>query len=563
MQNLDLPANIYLMHLTNDLTDLMRPVTTLDLFEGGTLQNFHSDGLFSTEIFGRVGSPERDLIFSYVDIKVEIFHPLIYQTLCQLKNLYKGIMTGKAYAKWDDKEKDFVASDIINGDSGYHFFLKHWKKIEFKSNAPEVVEDRGDTYIKQYSNASSKRAVRIQLINKARKDGTATTTKVLVLPAGLRDIEVDELGRHRQGEINDKYRALLSGSNAVSTSSDLNTPILNTTRCTLQNAFNDIYDYFKQLIKGKNGLIQRKWGSRNIINGTRNVITAMDTSTSFLGARNAPKINSTVYGLFQTIKGTLPITQYLILQGWLTNVFTENSDRAFLVDPKTLHRTEVQLDVDTIDRWTTTAGIEKVINSYEDIDRRHKPLRIKGYYVGLIYRGPDNTFKIFGDIDELPSHLSRKNVHPLTLLEFIYIAGYRRWNKIATLVTRHPVTGIGSIYPSWCYVKTTMKSDVRFELNDTWEVDQFSKDNPALEYPTFGDMAYVDSQQVHPSRLPGLGGDYDGDMTTGNFLMIGDSEEEITTYLQSTRAYIDNSGGLQASPIVEVVTRVLTNITGD
>lgn len=52
-------------------------------------------------------------------------------------------------------------------------------------------------------------------------------------------------------------------------------------------------------------------------------------------------------------------------------------------------------------------------------------------------------------------------------------------------------------------------------------------------------------------------------MTTGNFLMIKDSEEEIITYLQSTRAYIDNSGGLQASPIVEVVDRVLTNITGD
>lgn len=45
--------------------------------------------------------------------------------------------------------------------------------------------------------------------------------------------------------------------------------------------------------------------------------------------------------------------------------------------------------------------------------------------------------------------------------------------------------------------------------------------------------------------------------------MFNDSLEEVTSFLQSTRAYIDNSGGLQASPIVEVVDRVLTNITGD
>lgn len=506
MRNLDLPANLSLMDLRSGIINLLQPVTTLDVLDGGT-SNFHDEGLFSTTIFGRVGSEDRDLRFSYIDIHIEIFHPVIYNAITQLKNLYKGIITGKAYAIWDEKEKDFVASDILNGESGYHFFMQHWQDIVFKETAVKTIpEDQGGD-VKPSISGGVKRNMKILLVELAKKRGLALTTKVLVIPAGLRDLEVGDDGRMRQGEINDKYRALLSASNTISTSSDFNTPILNVTRISLQNAFNDIYDYFKELLKGKNGLIQRKWGSRNIMNGTRNVITSMENTTPYLGALNSPKINSTVYGLYQTIKGTLPISQHLIMNGWLTNVFPQGSNKAQLVNPKTLHREEVNISADVTDKWTTSAGIEKVIHNYVELTRRLKPLMIKGYYIGLVYRGPDMTFKIFGDIDELPSHLSKDHVFPLTLTEFIYIAGYKVWNTIPNMVTRHPVTGIGSIYPSYTYVRTTVKAELRYELNDTWELDDEARANPALEYPTFGSDAHVDSQQVHPSRLGGLGGD--------------------------------------------------------
>ena len=431
MRNLNIPANIQIMNLPDSVLALFKPVTSLDVFDDMHQQNFHNEGLFSTDIFGRVGSDERDLKFSYIDIKVEIFHPLIYHTLCQLKNLYKGIMTGKSYAVWDEKVKDFVASDVLNGDSGYHFFMKHWEKIEFKiydeeeGNSNDQMIDSVSSWVKPGHKSSSKRAIRVALINLARSKKLATTSKILVLPAGLRDIEVDETGRTRQGEVNDFYRSLLSMANSISTSSDLNTPILNVTRVSLQNTFIEVYEYFKNLIKGKNGLIQRKWGSRNVLNGTRNVITSMDTSTVELGAPNKPGINDTVYGLYQVIKGTLPITIYGLTSGWLTQIFPDNSGTVYLTDPKSLHRTEVQLDTDTVDKWTTFAGLEKFIHNFGDMDRRHKYVKINGYYIGLVYKGPDNTFKVFSDIDELPRHLDKKHVKPLTLIEFMYISGYR------------------------------------------------------------------------------------------------------------------------------------------
>jgi hypothetical protein len=48
----------------------------------------------------------------------------------------------------------------------------------------------------------------------------------------------------------------------------------------MQQKFNEIYDTIERMIEGKKKLLMGKWASRNIMNGTSNVITAMDTSVS-------------------------------------------------------------------------------------------------------------------------------------------------------------------------------------------------------------------------------------------------------------------------------------------
>ena len=47
-------------------------------------------------------------------------------------------------------------------------------------------------------------------------------------------------------------------------------------------------------------------------------------------------------------------------------------------------------------------------------------------------------------------------------------------------LTRYPVTGIDSIYPSTIYVKTTIKGKVMYELNNSWEIED--KEHPALGF---------------------------------------------------------------------------------
>lgn len=482
------PANIRFMHLTAERLARLKPIEVLDIFDGGT-DDFHEAGLFSTTIFGRVGSDERDTQFSYIDIKVEIFHPFIYKALVQLKGLYKTIMSGHAYAKWNPVLKDFEASDIINGDTGYHFFFSHWREIEFRATGSTI------------------RDARIRMVNEAKAEDRATTHYILVIPAGLRDVQVDHDGRVKVGEINEFYRPIINAANAISSSSDLDTPIINTSRNTLQNNFNSIFEYLGNLLDDKGGFIQSKWGRRHLANGTRNVITSMDTSTIALGAPNAPDINSVGIGLYQLSKSVLPKTRHWLMTGWLAEVFNAGESKAYLVNPKSYKRELVDINVTTSDLWRTTSGLDKVINSFGMDDNRVNPIMVEGYYIGLVYRGPDDTFRIFNDIDELPENRNREDVYPLTLAELLYVAGYKEWNKIPMTTTRYPITGSGSIYVCYAYVKTTTKASVRYELGFDWE--RIPDGVPALEFPIMmGDnVTFIDSLMPSPSRLAAAGGD--------------------------------------------------------
>ena len=139
MQRQEIPFNISLLNLTPELLRGIRPITSLDIYDANN--NFHTDGLYSSEIFGKVGDTSRDRKFSYIDIGVKIFHPQIYKTLGKLKQMYTGILEGKIYAVWDDKIKDFVKSNPIDGQTGMWFFMTYWTEIKFEHNASTQRDD--------------------------------------------------------------------------------------------------------------------------------------------------------------------------------------------------------------------------------------------------------------------------------------------------------------------------------------------------------------------------------------------------------------------------------------
>lgn len=483
----DVPANVTILVPTPRRLEGMRAVTSLDIYEGST-RNFHPDGLFSSEIFGRVGTDERDLRFSFIDLKIDVLHPLIFKNLVKLKGLYGSILTGKGYALWNEAQKDFVASDEIHGQTGFWFFLQHWKKIQFNRTGSDV------------------RDLRIAFIEKFKD--RAMTNKVLVIPAGLRDLQEDEnTGSRKESEVNDFYRRLISMSNTIRSGAD--SSLMDVPRYALQFSFNQLFDYLKEMLDGKRGFALSKWAKRNVYNSTRNVVTSMDISQDFLGDKKGPKTNNSTVGLYQFAVSALPVVKHQMLNGWLSTRFSTAENYALLTNRKTLKEERVLVKPEEIDKWTRSDGLDKTIHSLEDADRRLRPIVVQSdYYLGLLFLGNSGdklTFKIFSDINNIPPFIPEGSyrVVPLTLIDLVYLSGYSRWGKIPHFVTRYPIAGDGSIYPAYPYVSTTIPGETRWELDDAWNV--MGEENVAYEFPLHSDHpVFVEALSPHPSRAAGL-----------------------------------------------------------
>lgn len=536
-----LPFNIELLKLEPRHLASMRPVTSLDYYENVNKQ-LHDDGLFSVAIFGRVGDEARDERFSYIDLGASILHPAIFKTLCQLKGLYQGILLGTVYARWDPQLKDFVAIDELHGRTGYAFFMEHWKQIAFNRTRSPL------------------RDVRLAVVEKYKD--RAELAQVLVLPAGLRDIEMGDDGRPVVGEVNTFYRKLLAVSRTVAdTHVGSDNDALNVPRASMQQAFNDAYDFFQRMLEGKKGFVQNRWGGRRVASGTRNVISAMNASSAYLGGARTPKFNDTVVGLYQLAIALLPITIFHLRTQYLDAIFGVGDGQARLVDPKTLKGVITPISSLAFDKWTTNEGLTKVIHAYGELSSRKRPVMVDDYYMALIYRGPDHTFRIFSDIDELPAGLSRKDVHPITYVELLYLSGYHIWNNYYGFITRYPITGTGSTYPTSVYVKTTTEGEERKELGDDWV--PLGEDFVALEFPKMALNTFVESLVLSSTRLAGLGADFDGDTASLNMVFTEEAVQKCKDYLNTRSAYVDPRGGLRASSSTLTAELVMRSMTAD
>lgn len=536
MKTMITPFNVRLLQLSDASVRNLRPIRSGDPFDGAT-KNFHTDGLFSNEIFGQVGSKERMTRFAYIDVKVPIMHPLAYKMLGKLKRIYPEIMIGKQYARFDESIGDFVKSDPVDGRTGYTFFMEYFPKLVF----PQRLSDQ--------------RSLTIKFIERVRS--TMFNTKIVVIPAGYRDYVI--LGeREEEDEVNALFRKLLGNSNNITPEMFRMSPeMYDRTRASMQHAWNAIYEYYESIIYGKNKHIQGGVMTTSIRDGSRSVFTAQNLEVKELFGEGTPDTNTTGIGLFQFVKAARPKCIFAVQNGFLQNVFRSPGAPARLVNSKTLHAEEVQLPIHEYDLWMTKEGIEKLFNLFSEVDRRHDALWVMDYYLGLIYND-GKTFKLFSDIRELPENLDPKNVRPMTFAEFLYIHVYELEDKVALNVTRFPVTGFGSIYPSIPFLKPTAETVSLVPLDDNWLPDTTRK--PAREFPIVG-QAFFDTLMPSPDKLKGMTADFDGDKGTGNILMTDDAVAEAKSIITSRSFHVRPNGSLAHSLTTDTVIYLLGNLT--
>lgn len=523
------PTNLTLLDTRTIVPGVFKPVTSTDAFEGMT-QNLNDDGLYSLEIFGKLGSKERDKTEAFIDVKLPIFNPTYFKALIQIKSLYLGILKGAEYGVWDSETKDFIKSNILEGETGFSFFARMLKQIAFAST---------DSY---------KRIQRVTLVDQFRN--IALSDKVLVIPAGLRDIQFQPNGAPTEPEITDLYRNLIFRTRVVlGNKDDAENPLYDTVRWGIQNAFNEIDQYLFGLLEGKGGILQRRMSTRGVASGTRNIITARKVSRPNLRTDNGVSPNSVDMGLYQALLNFQYVCVYAMINKYLMNVFTTGSQDAKLINTKTLEYEYVEVSPSTVEKWTTYTGLNKLFNGFADASIRGKEIVIDWHYLALVYDDGVDVC-VLNDINDLPKDKDRKHVRPITYMELFYLSCHDIISQQITQQTRYPIIGIGSIFPAKVNLLTiTGASSRTVRTPIDWDVMETCN-----RYPHRVDVPdHFDAMSVDPSREAGLDSDHDGDQLNSNSISAEDSKEEVHDLFGKREYYISGTGRLLYDPINEPI----------
>jgi hypothetical protein len=534
------PINIDLLYADKKIVSTLEEVKEGQIFDN--TNNFHQEGLFSTTIFGNIGTEYRNRVFGYIDLKTEILHPLIYHSIISLKSFYQKVLSGSETAIWNPKTKEFERSTDKEAQTGFTFFMSHIEELKFTQTK------------------STKRKFLIDLFNNAIKENKHKLRYMLVMPAGIRDYTVDKNGSPQEDEINSYYRKLIFQSSIIDPIIATKTPeVYDHIKFSLQKQSLELFEYIKSLLEGKHKLILSKWLTRKVFNTTRNVFSAPIEKADNINDPNRLGYNECFIGLYQYMKNLIPKSLFEIKNNYLKDIFIEGNNIAYLTNAKTLKKELVENSKfqKEYDMWTTSDGLEKIIANFQNLDIRHLPVKLNGgkHYLGLIYND-GKVFKFFQDITELPEHLNKDHVSPITITEILYISLYRTSGKYPNLITRYPITGYGSIYPVMMKLKTTIDYETLTELDDEWN----PSDSIAYSFPKKG-SDFFNTFAVPTAHFAIAGLDLDGDAGSSLPLLTDESIEEVTNFLKKREYYISPDNHFYFSIDTDTLSAVLSYMT--
>ena len=512
---------------------------------------YHPEGLFSEEIFGLINSPERMTRFGYINLNTTIIAPPIYRFIRSVAPWHEDVMAGRIRAHYDPKTKTLTRSTDGTGDTGFSFYLSIYPDMKFKDSPSPARQERVD------------------VINKYRKQ--SLYTQYLVEPAGIRDLAVSDTGRLLIDDINKLYIQLLNLAQSMNGS--ITSPIYDPIRFSIQSKAMEIYSYLDNMMSGKRGFMQHHFGNRRVALGTRNVISAADYASARPDSPQLLKADETQIGLFQVAKGIQPAVLYYLKTLFFDQVFPASQESATVtvVNPKTWEMDYVDVDIDTKERFTSPDGIYSIINRFRAFDYRKRPMSVKDhkgtpyyFYGAYIQSGKLYLFrsiKVLSETIGKPVEELKKLVWGLTWIEALYMATYQAVSTKFVYMTRYPVLGDGSCYPSRVHLVATRPSHA-VTLTALYD------NAPQVYYPEYPDLngQFQDGMAISSPHLGPTGGDHDGDTMSANFTLTEDSCEETRAYLNSPKSLLDTNNRLvngQATDLVVLAFFAFTHTQKD
>lgn len=474
------------------------------------------DGLFSTEIFGELGSNDRFKKFGYIDLNGHYLHPVAYKAISRVDRKMLDIISGEKYYKFNKAKGEFIP-DEENGRTGIDFMYEVWNDIKWKTTD------------------SSARDNRLKLLRLDRDK--VFVTKWLVVPAGNRDFDSTS---HQGGNqtiksnpINTVYSQIIRSVD--STRNGSLSFINNATKFNIQKKLVSLYDYFMDDIDGKKGTIHRGLMGKTVDYSSRSVITT-------------PKIQNNSWKDLDIKFGYVGVPiAHLAVDGFPFYV-------KFIQDFMRSHQSEIfnikgkdgkPIGPINIDEQYDEKAIRKLINNYvHDVDNRFRTLYIK-----------DNKG------NEYPLPFFQKNLkRNFTATDLLFIASYEIYQNKHVMITRYPVENIKNVMPMRVKILSTQDTIPEMEFEDI-RFHNYPVVYP--DYPTpISAQVFIDTLQLNGSMIGSLGADFDGDTVSIRTIYSVEANKEAEQLIWAKSNILDQKGNSMRTVSNEAV-QALATLTKD
>lgn len=499
----------------NELKEITNPV----YFDKGRMPT--EDGLFSTSIFGRPGSYERKAIFAYIDLKMNFLHPLVYKNLLRLNRKFEEVICGRGLWTINNKGELVEAKENDNNaGTGLDFLYKNWESFTFKQTD------------------STQRKERVDFLTGFKKS-EAFMNKQIVIPPYYRDLDFSKLGSGKiaHDPINDCYAKLLRLTSTLSETTEEISGfdfIGNITKTSIQMVLNDIYAYFIEKIKGKNGIFRQAVMGKSIDYSGRSVISASNYN---MNDYRELKVSFEYSGV--------PLCQVIVIffpfvVKWLQDFFQKEFGTIKTieqVDKKTgkIHFVNLKDPMDDFDYDHIKKKVDQFVKAPT---KRFEPIQVNTEegYKPLYFRGKmRNPNRIDGN-DENDSDIAKRY---LTWTDIFFIAANDIVKDKHVYITRYPLEDYFGIYPSKVTVLSTFKTQP-MEVNGTYYPFYPVVDLNMNEEKIPGE--FIDALQLFNAMLPGIGGDFDGDQVTLRGVFTQEANLEAEKLIRSPKNILNITG---------------------
>lgn len=443
-------------------------------------------GLFSNTIFGDFGSKERMETFAFINLGTKVLHPMVYHMFTKMSKKVNDVICGINYYRLEEQVS------LIKGEKTRRYLVLDNKNGTL--TGIELIYNYFDEFLEEFfkETGTKTRNKYLDFLRTFQKD-EMFTDKFLVIPAGLRDINImdfDANGTVSYEPINDNYLSLLRATEALVASASMEFTNKFNIVYTIQNQLLELYLFLTNSLAGKSGLIQSKSLKRPIAYAVRSVIATPNKITNKHNEDLTTNVRLGQVG----IPVTIMLDQfYPFVIHELTN-FYKNTTRTFFKD-------FINIEFkDKIDTLTDTQLIELFVD---------KCIGDK-YFLN----------KVMGEIDKK---------YPIYVMDFLKneilmnIVGTPKEPKRFVTGTRYPITGQFSVQIFQALPYTTDKVKlITTESGLSWELSI----NPEL---------YSLSIRLNDLSLAPYGGDHDGDMLTFMGIFTDEANAKIKNEKKSYR----------------------------